>query len=149
MALGTVVPFVRANICVIVLWLMAITASIAAPTKDEIVAQEKAIWNAFNDRNVDQVKKLISTDVLTVYPDGIYNFQQRLDGMSKMTMKSFSLSDFNVSMPSGDVAVISYKAKVGNKDGSSAELNCGTVWNLKNGEWKAVFHSDMPAQPQK
>jgi hypothetical protein len=125
---------------------MAITASIAAPTKDEIVAQEKAIWKAFNDRNVDQVKKLISTDVLTVYPDGIYNFQQRLDGMSKMKMKSFSLSDFNVSMPSGDVAVISYKAKVGNKDGSSTELNCGTVWNLKNGEWKAVFHSDMKAE---
>jgi ketosteroid isomerase-like protein len=125
---------------------MAITASIAAPTKDEIVAQEKAIWKAFNDRNVDQVKKLISTDVLAVYPDGIYNFQQRLDGMSKMTMKSFSLSDFNVSMPSGDVAVISYKAKLGNKDGSSAELNCGTVWNLKNGEWKAVFHSDMKAE---
>jgi hypothetical protein len=129
-----------------VAFLAGVVLLTATPTKEEIVAQEKAIWNAFNDRNVDQVKKLISTDVLTVYPDGIYNFQQRLDGMSKMTMKSFSLSDFNVSMPSGDVAVISYKAKVENKDGSSAELNCGTVWNLKNGEWKAVFHSDMKAE---
>ena len=132
-----------------VAFLASAVLSIGAPSKDEIIAREKAIWNAFNDRNVDQVKRLISTDVLTVYSDGIYNFQQRLDGMSKMTMKSFSLSDFNVSMPSDDVAVISYKAKVGNKDGSSVELNCGTVWNLKNGEWKAIFHSDIPAQPQK
>jgi hypothetical protein len=116
------------------------------PDKDAIIAQEKAVWNAFNDRNVDQVKKLISTDVITVYPDGIYNFQQRLDGMSKMTMKSFSLNDFNVSRPDANVAVISYKAKVENKDGSSSDLNCATVWNLKNGEWKAVFHSDMKAE---
>jgi hypothetical protein len=129
-----------------VAFLASVILSIATPTKEEIIAQEKAVWNAFNDRNVDQVKKLISTDVITVYPNGIYNFQQRLDGMSKMTMKSFSLSDFNLSMPDVNVAIISYKAKVENRDGSSADLNCATVWNLKGGEWKAVFHSDMKAE---
>ena len=102
----------------------------AAPDKGAIIAKEKAVWNAFNDRNAEQVKKLISTDVITVYPDGIYNFQQRLDGMSKMTMKSFSLNDFNVSMPDANIAIISYKAKVENKDGGSSDLNCATVWNL-------------------
>ena len=129
-----------------VAFLASVILTTAAPTKEEIIAKEKAVWNAFNDRNVDEVKKLISTDVITVYPDGIYNFQQRLDGMSKMTMKSFSLNDFNVSMPDANVAIISYKAKVENKDGSSSDLNCATVWNLKNGEWKAVFHSDMRAE---
>ena len=118
----------------------------AAPDKEAIIAKEKAVWNAFNDRNADEVKKLISTDVITVYPDGIYNFQQRLDGMSKMTMKSFALRDFNLSIPTDDVAIISYKAKVENKDGGSSDLNCATVWNFKNGEWRAVFHSDMKAE---
>jgi hypothetical protein len=94
-------------------------------------------------------KELISIDVVAVYPDGIYNFQQRLDGMSKMTLKSFSLGNFNVSMVSNDVAIVSYRAKVQNQDGSSAELNRGTVWNLRNGEWKAVFHADMAAAPAK
>ena len=124
----------------------AAASSFAAPDKDAIVFKEKAVWNAFNNRNADEVKKLVSTDVVTVYPDGIYNFQQRLDGMSKMTMKSFSLSDFNLSTPSDQVAIISYKAKVENKDGSSSDLNCATVWNFKNGEWKAVFHTDMRAE---
>jgi hypothetical protein len=131
-----------------VAFLASVSLSTGAPTKEEIIAQEEEVWNAFNDRNVDQVKKLISTDVSTVHPDGIYNFQQRLDGMSKMTMKSFSLSDFNVSMPNANVAIISYKAKVENKDGSSSDLNCGTVWNLKNGDWKAVFHADMKKSDQ-
>src|SRR5438477_12021051 len=90
----------------------AAASSFAAPDKEAIIAKEKAVWNAFNDRNADEVKKLISTDVITVYPDGIYNFQQRLDGMSKMTMTSFVLRDFNLSTPTDDVAIISYKAKV-------------------------------------
>jgi len=25
-------------------------------------------------------------------------------------------------------------------------MNCAMVWHLKNGEWKAVFHSDMKAE---
>src|SRR2546428_7286318 len=96
----------------IMAFLAMIGVSIAAPDKEVIIAKEKAVWQAFRDKNVDEVKKLISTDVVAVYPDGIYNFQQRLDGMSKMTMQSFSLSDFNVSMPDANIAVISYKAKV-------------------------------------
>ena len=131
--------------CALIALIAIVDLANAAPDKEAIIAKEKAVWEAFRDKNVDQVKKLISTDVVAVYPDGIYNFQQRLDGMSKMTMQSFSLSDFNVVMPDANIATISYKAKVENKDGGSSDLNCATVWNLKNGEWKAVFHSDMPA----
>jgi len=131
---------------IVSIFVFAIAVSLAAPAKDEMIAREKAVWNAFKDKNVDAVKKLVSTDVVAVYPDGIYNFQQRLDSMDKIEMKSFSLTDFNVSTPSSDIAIVSYKAKVEGKDGSSSDLNCGTIWNLKNGEWKAVFHADMKAQ---
>ena len=123
-----------------------VAVAAAAPAKDAFIAREKAVWNAFKDKNVDEVRKLVSTDVVAVYPDGIYNFQQRLDSMNKIEMKSFSPSDFSVSMPADDVAIISYKAKVEGKGGPS-DLNCGTVWNLKNGELKAVFYSDMRAEP--
>ena len=132
--------------CVVGALIATISISIAAPDKEAIIAKEKAVWKAFRDKDADAVKKLVSTDVVAVYPDGIYNFQQRMDGMSKMTMKSFSLSDFNLSTPSDEIGIISYKAKVESNDGSSSDLNCATVWNLKNGEWKAVFHSDMRAE---
>ena len=121
----------------------------AISESEMLVEREKAVWTAFRDKNVEQVKKLVSTDLIAVYPDGIYTFDMRLSSMSRMTMKSFSLGNFNVSMLSNDIAMISYKAKVENTDGSANELNCGTVWKMQNGEWEAVFHSDMPAQPQK
>ena len=69
-----------------------------------------------------------------------------MESMSKTEMKSFSLTDFNVVMPDADTAVITYKADVETstegKD-NSGNYNCGSVWHMKNGEWKAVFHADM------
>ena len=149
-ALATTKTLMKKYFAYPIVFLFATTMIAMAISESEaLVVRETAVWNAFKDKNADEVKKLISTDVVAVYPDGIYNFQQRLDGMSKMTMKSFSLGNFNVSMVSNDVAIVSYKAKVQNQDGSTAELNCGTVWNLRNGEWKAVFHADMAAAPAK
>lgn len=129
---------------VVGVFISTIAVSMAAvPDNEAIIAKEKAVWQSFKQKDADAVKKLLSPDVVAVYPDGIYNFQQRLDSRSKIDMKSFSLSDFNVSMPAADTVIISYKAKVEGKD--IADYNCGTVWSLKNGEWRAVFHSDMKA----
>ena len=69
--------------CVVGALIATISISIAAPDKEAIIAKEKAVWKAFRDKDADAVKKLVSTDVVAVYPDGIYNFQQRMDGMSK------------------------------------------------------------------
>jgi len=130
-------------ICFAAAFFATVAISIAISESEALVDREKAVWNAFRDKNVNEVKKLVSTDLMAVYPDGIYNFEQRLGEMPKMRMKSFTLGNFNVSMLSNDLAMISYKARVQNTDGSASELNCGTVWKMQNGEWKAVFHADM------
>jgi hypothetical protein len=75
--------------------------------------------------------------------------QKEVDAMAKQDMKSFTLSDFNVVMTDRDTALVTYKAKVESsiegKD-MSGDYNCGTVWQMKKGEWHAVFHSDMKAE---
>jgi hypothetical protein len=98
---------------------------------------------------VDDLRRLLSPDVVAVYADGIVNMQERLGDMSKNDMKAFSLSDFHIVMPGPDTAIIAYKSKMEGTSGGkdvSGDYNCGTVWNLKNGEWRAVFHSDMRAE---
>ena len=49
-------------------------------------------------------------------------------------------------MTDADTAMIAYKAKVvssiaGKEE--SGDYNCGTVWQMKNGTWQAIFHADM------
>ena len=45
--------------------LATVAVSIAAPDKDEIMAKEKAAWQAFKDKDADAFKKLISSDLAT------------------------------------------------------------------------------------
>ncbi|MDQ2824686.1 MAG: nuclear transport factor 2 family protein [Verrucomicrobiota bacterium] len=123
-----------------------VAVSIAAPDNDAIIAKEKAAWQAFKDKKADDFKKLISADLIAVYADGIMNMQKELDAMSKTDMKSFSLSDINVVMTDANTAILSYTAKVessiGGKD-NSGNYNCGSVWQMKKGEWQGIFHTDM------
>jgi hypothetical protein len=133
---------------VVAAFFATITVSIAAPDKDAIIAKEKAAWQAFKDKKPDDFKKLVSADLVAVYADGMMNMQGELETMKKRDMKSFSLSDFNVVMPDADTAVIAYKAKVESAtDGKddSGDYNCGSIWHLKNGQWQAIFHTDMKA----
>ncbi len=126
-----------------------IAVSIAAPDKDTMMAKEKAAWQAFKDKKADDFKKLVSADLVAVYNDGIVNMQQEVDRMAKVDIKSFSFSDFTLTMTNADTVMVSYKAKVegtaGGKD-ISGDSNCGSVWQMKDGEWRAIFHTDMPEE---
>ena len=126
-----------------------IAVSIAAPDKAAIEAKEKAAWQAFKDKKSDEFKKLLSPNFMAVYADAIYNKQQEIDSMTKTDMKSFSLSDFNVVMTDADTAIVTCKAKVEStsegKD-TSGNYNCGSIWQMKNGQWQAIFHADMKAE---
>lgn len=126
-----------------------IAVSIAAPDKAAIEAKEKAAWQAFKDKKTDDFKKLLSPDFVGVYADGIYTLQKQVDAMSKWDMKSFSLGDSNVVMTDANTAVVSCKAKVeGTYDGKdvSGNYNSGSIWQMKNGEWRAIFHTDAIEQ---
>ena len=127
--------------------LATIAISFAAPdNKDAIISREKAAWQAFKDKKADEFKKLLSTDLVTVYADGTHNLQQELDGMSKTDMKSFDLSDFNVVFPNPKTAIITYKAQIeATSDGKdvSGTYNVGSVWHKAKDQWIGIFHTDM------
>ncbi|HEY7002167.1 MAG TPA: nuclear transport factor 2 family protein [Candidatus Udaeobacter sp.] len=137
--------------CILTAFLATVAISFAASgDKDTIISKEKAAWQAFKDKKADDFKKLLSADLVTVYADGIHNLQQEVDAMSKTDMKSFDLTDFNVVFPDTDTAIITYKAKIeATSDGKdvSGTYNVGSVWQLTNGQWKGVFHTDSKAMP--
>ena len=127
-------------------FLATIAISFAAPdNKETIISGEKAAWQAFKDKKPDDFKKLVSSDLVAVYADGTYNMQKELDAMAKTDVKSFDLSDFNVSFPDHNTAIVTYKANMDatleGKD-ISGSYNVGSVWHLVNGKWTAIFHAD-------
>lgn len=127
-----------------------LVAMAAPPDKDAMMTKEKAAWQAFKDKKADDFKKVISANFVGVYSDGVQNMQQEMDSMKKWDMKSFTISDYNMVMTNADTAITTYKVKLegtmGGKDASGNYL-CGSVWQMKNGEWQAAFHTNIKEEP--
>ena len=127
--------------------LFATTAvSMAGPDKEAIMAKEKAAWQAFKDKKADDFKKVVDGDSLGVYAGGISDMAKELSDMQKWDMKSFTISDYKAISDEKDVIVASYTVTLaGTFDGQDASgtYNAGTVWKLENGNWLAIFHTNV------
>jgi hypothetical protein len=125
-----------------------VAVSIAAmPDKAAMEAKEKSAWQAFKDKNADAFKKLVDKDIRCVYASRLSTgLQNELADMQKWDMKSFEFSDFDMFSDEKDVIVTTYKVKVdGTADGKdmSGTYNAGSVWKLENGQWLAIFHTNI------
>jgi hypothetical protein len=119
----------------------------APPDKAAMEGKEKAAWQAFKDKNSDAFKKVVDKDIRCVYADRLStSLQNELADMQKWDMKSFEFSDFGMFSDEKDVIVTTYKVKVeGTVDGkdASGNYNAGSVWKLENGQWLAIFHTNV------
>jgi hypothetical protein len=126
-----------------------IAVSIAAPDQDTMMKKEKAAWQAFKDKKTDEFTKLLSSNFMAVYADGIYNKQQEIDSMKKWDMKSFALSDYKLVMTDADTALVTYTVMVeGTADwqDASGNYNAASIWQMKNGGWHPIFHTNIKQQ---
>jgi hypothetical protein len=123
-----------------------VAVSIAGPDKAALEAKEKAAWQAFKDKKADDFKKVVAADFLGVYTEGISDMKKEMDDMQKWDMKSFTISDYNVVSTGVDTMMSSYKVVIeGTFDGKDASgtFNAGSVWQMKNGQWQAIFHTNV------
>jgi hypothetical protein len=125
----------------------AIVVSLAAPPdKSALEAREKAAWQAFKDKDAAAFQKVVDKDLRAVYDDGIQNMAKELSSMKQWDMKSFTFSDYDMFSDEKDIAVTTYTVKVeGTVNGKDASgtYNAGSVWKLENGQWMAIFHTNI------
>jgi hypothetical protein len=141
----------KSTITLLTTVLFATIAVSIAGDKETIIANEKAAWQAFKDKNAEAFKKIVDKDLRAVYADGILNLQQELDAMNNRDIKSFTLSDFEAFTDEPDVMVLTYKAAVQATDNGkdiSGTYNAGSVWKKENGAWMGIFHTDVKVAPQ-
>ena len=134
-------------ICAVTALFATIAVSIAAvPDKEAIMAKEKAAWQAYKDKNVDDFKKLVDKDIRCVYASRISDLSKELDDMKKWDMKSFTISDYDAFSDEPDVIVTTYTVKIeGTIDGKDASgtYNSGSVWKKEGADWLAIFHTNI------
>jgi hypothetical protein len=108
--------------------------------------REKAAWQAFKDKKPDDFKKVVSPNLVAVYAEGISDVQKELADMQKWDMKSFAISDYKATSAGPDTCVTSYKVALeGTYDGKdqTGTYNAASVWKKQNGQWQAIFHTNI------
>ena len=132
--------------CTMIALLATVAVSIATPDKDAMLAKETAAWQAFKDKKADDFKKVVDHDMVGVYADGIADMTKEMADMMKWDMKSFTIGDYKIHSDEKDVIVANYTVTLsGTYDGhdASGTYNAGSVWKLENGEWLAIFHTNV------
>ena len=128
-----------------------VISNAAPPDKTTMEGKEKAAWQAFKDKNADAFKKVVDRDIRCVYASRVStSLQNELADMQKWDMKSFEFSDFDMFSDEKDVIVTTYKVKLeGTVEGKdmSGTYNAGSVWKLENGQWLAIFHTNIKQVP--
>jgi hypothetical protein len=137
----------KTPLTVAVITLLFASATAFAADDAALMAKEKAAWQAFKDKKGDDFKKVVGANMMAVYDDGVSDMTKEIADMQKWDMKSFAISDYKVTMSGTDTAVATYVVKVegtmGGKD-ASGTMNAASVWKQEGGDWKAIFHTNIP-----
>jgi len=122
-----------------------------AQSQKAIIATENKLWEAWKNKDTKPFKANLAADSVLVSDSGIAS---KADIMKAMTesgceVRSFTLSDFKVTFPASNVAIVSYKG--------TQDITCGgqpgpgTVWASstyvqRGGKWFAASHMETPAK---
>lgn len=121
----------------------------APPTREEIIALEKAYWNAVMAKDGEKTAGLSGNPSIVAGPRGVMSIPR--EKMGKLTeadgwrLNKFDFDDVEVSIPSPDVAVIAYtlsqNVTMNGKAQTMRAADCST-WVRGEDGWKCCAHTE-------
>ena len=120
----------------------ATTPAQAAATSDPI-ANEKMIWDFLKAGQIEAFGNLIATDAIEVEPNGVWDRAGILKSVEGFDFSKSTTSEFKALNIDSDAALVTYLVTM--PGAKTPEERHTTIWALRDGKWKAVFHHGTPA----
>jgi hypothetical protein len=112
----------------------------------KLQANETALWTAFKDKDVKPFQMWLTPDAIMIGDQGVGTKADLMKMLPTMPceIKSFTLSDWKLTMADPDDAVITYK---GVTDGTCAgkpipPVWASSLWTMRKGKWLAFSHQE-------
>jgi len=112
----------------------------------KLSANETALWNAWKNKDAKPFNMWLAADSVMVGEQGVAGKKDIAGAMASMPceVKSFTLSDWKLTMVDADAAFLTYK---GVADGACAGKAIPTVWASslwvnRKGKWQAFSHQE-------
>ena len=114
----------------------------------KLIASEKALWEAFKNKDAKPFEKSLASDALQLDQSGVVTKADVLKSIGGCDVKDYALSDFKtLSLPGGATLLI-YKAVVHGTCGGQAipeTTYASSIWVDRGGKWQALFHQESTA----
>jgi hypothetical protein len=123
------------------------------PSSKALVDLETKFWQSLVDEDADAALNLLDDPALMVSEHGAMKFNhsdyKRMAEQGPIVVKSFKLSNIDVTFPKDDTAVLTYRVKQslaqrGKSQEIKREMADSSVWARKNGKWLCVMHTETP-----
>lgn len=125
-------------------------------TKDDIIALERAFWDAMKAKDGKRASQLSGKVALTTGARGVASIPKAKMGQmteeGNWTLDSYQFDDIEVVTPTPDVAIIAYKVKQNvTMDGKKQELRAAdsSTWVRGPDGWECHAHSETFLQDGK
>jgi len=134
----------------------AMKSTAAAPSESDIIAKEKAGWDAFKKKDADAFGKLMTADYVEVLDRGVTDKAQSIADMKDFDLTDVSYSDWKMTPIDKDAVLLTYKVTVKGKykgeDIPQGPYYEASAYVNRNGEWLAIYYQEtlsakMPPPP--
>ena len=135
------------------------TKTSAPPSEADIIAKEKAGWDAFKKKDADAFGKLLAADYLEVTDMGIIDRAAAISGMKDFELADVTFAEWKMTTIDKDAVLLTYTATIkGSYKGTAIPPDpCreASVYVKRNGEWVAIYYQEtristapMPPTPK-
>ncbi len=133
----------------------------AMPSESDIIAKEKASWDAVKNKNWDAFGAMLAPEYVEVLDNGVHDKAAALAGIKDFDLSEVTYADWKMIPVDKDAALITYsvtvKAKYKGAEVPTGPYREASAWVNRNGQWLAIYYQEtaavkppqMPPPPEK
>ncbi|HEY8204322.1 MAG TPA: nuclear transport factor 2 family protein, partial [Pyrinomonadaceae bacterium] len=125
--------------------------STAPPSEADMIAKEKAAWDAFRKKDADAFKKMLAPDYIEVLDSGTKDTAESVAGMKDFELSDVTFADWKMTTVDKDALILTYSVKVkGTYQGKTVPegpYREASAYVNRNGEWLAIYYQETMTRP--
>jgi hypothetical protein len=127
------------------------TRSTGPASEADIIAKEKAAWDAFRKKDADAFGKMVTPDYLEVTDAGTMDKATSIAGMKDFDISDVTFADWKMLPVDKDAAIITYTVTLkGTYKGQAVPpgpYREASAYVNRNGEWVAIYYQETMSRP--
>jgi hypothetical protein len=123
----------------------------AAPSEADIIAKEKAAWDAIKQKDYAAFGNMLASDYVEVTDQGVMDKAGIVADVKDFILTDVTFADWKMSLIDNDAAILTYsltqKATYKGKDVPPGPYRAAAAWVNRDGKWQAFFYQQTPVKP--